>query len=130
MKVNTVAAITKKSASFEDRAPFANLPTSIEQNAIWIANCIKKMESEGFDVCTPKQQAEDDWSAHVSEVHAQTLMAQGNKVNPWMMGANIEDHNPRILIYFGGAHVCYDKLDESAAAGFPELEFTKLASQG
>jgi cation diffusion facilitator CzcD-associated flavoprotein CzcO len=110
------------------QAPFANLPTSIEQNAIWIANCIKKMESEGFDVCTPKQQAEDDWSAHVSEVHAQTLMAQGDKVNSWMMGANIEDHNPRVLIYFGGAHVYYDKLDESAAAGFPELEFTKLAS--
>jgi cation diffusion facilitator CzcD-associated flavoprotein CzcO len=110
------------------QAPFANLPTSIEQNAIWIANCIKKMESEGFDVCTPKQQAEDDWSAHVSEVHAQTLMAQGDKVNSWMMGANIEDHNPRVLIYFGGAHVYYDKLDESAAAGFPELEFTKLAN--
>ncbi len=110
------------------QAPFANLPTSIEQNAIWIANCIKKMESEGFDVCTPKQQAEDEWSAHVSEVHAQTLMAQGDKVNSWMMGANIEDHNPRVLIYFGGAHVYYDKLDESAAAGFPELEFTKLAS--
>jgi cation diffusion facilitator CzcD-associated flavoprotein CzcO len=110
------------------QAPFANLPTSIDQNAIWIANCIKKMESEGFDVCTPKQQAEDEWSAHVSEVHAQTLMAQGDKVNSWMMGANIEDHNPRVLIYFGGAHVYYDKLDESAAAGFPELEFTKLAS--
>ena len=110
------------------QAPFANLPTSIEQNAIWIANCIRKMETEGFDVCTPKQQAEDEWSAHVSEVHAQTLMAQGDKVNSWMMGANIENHNPRVLIYFGGAHVYYDKLDESAAAGFPELEFTKLAS--
>lgn len=72
--------------------------------------------------------AEDDWSAHVSEVHAQTLMAQGGKVDSWMMGANIEDHNPRVLIYFGGAHVYYDRLDESAAAGFPELEFTKLAS--
>jgi cyclohexanone monooxygenase len=29
------------------QAPFANLPTSIEQNAMWIADCIKKMESEG-----------------------------------------------------------------------------------
>jgi len=28
------------------QAPFANLPTSIEQNAMWIADCIKKMESE------------------------------------------------------------------------------------
>ena len=55
-------------------------------------------------------------------------MAQGDKVNSWMMGANIENHNPRVLIYFGGANVYYDKLDESAAQGFPELEFSRLAS--
>ena len=60
------------------QAPFANLPTSIEQNAIWIADCIKKMESEGYDVFSPRQAAEDEWSAHVSEVHAQTLMSQGD----------------------------------------------------
>jgi cyclohexanone monooxygenase len=41
------------------QAPFANLPTSIEQNAIWIADCIKKMESEGYDVFEPRQEAED-----------------------------------------------------------------------
>jgi len=110
------------------QAPFANLPTSIEQNAIWIADCIKKMESEGYDVFSPRQEAEDEWSAHVSEVHAQTLMSQGDQVHSWMMGANIENHSPRVLIYFGGANVYYDKLRESVDAGFPELEFDKLAS--
>jgi cyclohexanone monooxygenase len=109
------------------QAPFANLPTSIEQNVIYIADCIKKMESEGYDVCTPRQEAEDEWSAHVAEVHRQTLMAEGDKVHSWMMGANIENHNPRVLIYFGGANVYYDKLDESANEGFPELEFSRLA---
>jgi cation diffusion facilitator CzcD-associated flavoprotein CzcO len=109
------------------QAPFANLPTSIEQNVIYIADCIKKMEKEGYDVCTPRQDAEDAWSAHVAEVHAQTLMAEGDKVHSWMMGANIEHHNPRVLIYFGGANVYYDKLDESANEGFPELDFSRLA---
>ncbi len=109
------------------QAPFANLPTSIEQNVIYITDCIKKMESEGYDVCTPRQEAEDAWSAHVAEIHAQTLMAEGDKVHSWMMGANIENHNPRVLIYFGGANVYYDKLDESANEGFPELEFSRLA---
>ena len=109
------------------QAPFANLPTSIEQNAIWIADCIKKMQSEGYDVFSPRQAAEDEWSAHVSEVHAQTLMSQGDTVHSWMMGANIENHSPRVLIYFGGANVYYDKLRESVDAGFPELEFGKLA---
>ena len=37
--------------------------------------------------------------------------------------ANREDKKPRVLIYFGGANVYYDKLKESAEAGFPELEF-------
>ncbi|MBT4494756.1 MAG: NAD(P)/FAD-dependent oxidoreductase [Gammaproteobacteria bacterium] len=108
------------------QAPFANLPTSIEQNVMWITNCISKMETEGFDVFEPRQEAEAEWSAHVAEIHAQTLMAEGDKVNSWMMGANINDHQPRVLIYFGGANVYYDKLAESVDASYPELEFEKL----
>lgn len=69
---------------------------------------------------------EDEWSAHTAEIHEQTLMAEGDKVNSWMMGANIEDSKPRVLIYFGGAGVYYDKLRESVDAGFPELEFENL----
>ena len=110
------------------QAPFANLPTSIEQNAIWITDCIKKMESEGYDVFEPRQDAEEAWSAHVAEVHRQTLMNVGDQVHSWMMGANIENHDPRVLIYFGGANVYYDKLRESVNDDFPELEFEKLAS--
>ena len=108
------------------QAPFANLPTSIEQNILWITDCIKKMEEEGYDVCTPLQTAEDEWVAHTAEIHEQTLMAQGDKVNSWMMGANIENEKPRVLVYFGGAGVYYDKLRDSVDAGFPELGFDKL----
>lgn len=110
------------------QAPFANLPTSIEQNVIWITNCIKKMEREGYDVVKPRQDAEDEWTAHTAEVHSQTLMAEGDKVHSWMMGANLETKAPRVLIYFGGANVYYDKMDESANQGYPELEFEKRAS--
>jgi len=110
------------------QAPFANLPTSIEQNIMWITDCIKKMESEGYDLCLPKKSAEDEWVEHTAEIHDQTLMAQGHKVNSWMMGANIENKKPRVLIYFGGANVYYDRLRESVDQGFPELEFAKIAS--
>lgn len=109
------------------QAPFANLPTSIEQNIVWITHCIRKMESEGYDVCWPRQDAEDQWSAHTAEIHDQTLMAEGHKVHSWMMGANLEGKKPRVLIYFGGANVYYDKLDESISEGFPELEFQRQA---
>lgn len=111
------------------QAPFANLPTSIEQNAIWIAKCIEKMEKEGFDLFRPRREAEEAWAAHTAEIHAQTLMAQGDRVHSWMMGANREDKPPRVLIYFGGANHYYDLLDESANSGFPELEFATIAGQ-
>ncbi len=109
------------------QAPFANLPTSIEQNIGYIIDCIGKMESEGYDLCEPSQDAEDAWVAHTADIHGQTLMAQGDKVHSWMMGANLEDRKPRVLIYFGGANVYYDKLRESADAGFPEVQFNKVA---
>lgn len=106
------------------QAPFANLPTSIQQNALWISDCIKKMESEGYDLCHPLPEAEDEWSAHVAEIHRQTLMDVGDKVHSWMMGANIENRNARVLVYFGGASVYYDKLRESVNQDFPELSFS------
>ena len=108
------------------QAPFANLPTSIEQNIKYIVDCVKKMESEGYDLCEPQQKAEDDWVQHVAEVHEQTLMAQGDKVHSWMMGANLEDRAPRVLIYFGGANVYYDLMRTSVDLGFPEVQFEKL----
>lgn len=110
------------------QAPFANLPTSIEQNIMYITDCVKKMESEGYDLCEPQQKAEDDWVKHVAEVHEQTLMAQGDKVHSWMMGANLENRSPRVLIYYGGANVYYDMMRTSVDSGFPEVEFEKLAS--
>lgn len=108
------------------QAPFANLPTSIEQNVIWITRCIEKMEAEGLDVFRPREDAEKEWTAHTAEIHGMTLMNDGDKVHSWMMGANRDDKPPRVLIYFGGANNYYDRLDQSAAEGFPELEFEKL----
>lgn len=107
------------------QAPFANLPTSIEQNVIWITRCIDKMEREGFAVFEPRREAEQAWSAQTAHIHGQTLMAHGDKVNSWMMGANREDKPARVLIYFGGAGIYYDTLEKSADDGFPELNFEK-----
>jgi cation diffusion facilitator CzcD-associated flavoprotein CzcO len=109
------------------QAPFANLPTSIEQNAIWISRCINKMEREGLDVFEPQEDAEREWTSATSNIHEQTLMAEGDKVNSWMMGANRDDKGARVLIYFGGANAYYDALDQSADEGFPQLIFKKLS---
>lgn len=107
------------------QAPFANLPTSIEQNVIWMTRCINKMESEGYATFHPRREAEEEWTAATADIHGQTLMAEGDKVNSWMMGANRDDKSARVLIYFGGASAYYDALDQSADEGFPELEFSR-----
>jgi cyclohexanone monooxygenase len=109
------------------QAPFANLPTSIEQNVVYIVDCLKKMEREGYALCKPKRAAEEAWVAHTADIHRQTPMAQGDRVHSWMMGANVPDKKPRVLIYFGGANVYYDKLQASANGGFPEVEFERRA---
>lgn len=105
------------------QAPFANLPTSIEQNMIYISNCIAKMEHEGWAVFEPRPEAEKAWTTQTADIHGQTLMAEGDKVNSWMMGANRDDKPARVLIYFGGAGAYYDSLEKSAGEGFPELNF-------
>ena len=38
---------------------------------------------------------------------------------------SIENKNARVLIYFGGAGVYYDRLRESVEKGFPELKVLK-----
>lgn len=108
------------------QAPFANLPTSIEQNVVWITRCIEKMEREGYDVVKARREAEEAWTQQTADIHNQTLMAEGDKVHSWMMGANRKDKPPRVLIYFGGANTYYDVMDKSADEGFPELEFAKV----
>jgi cation diffusion facilitator CzcD-associated flavoprotein CzcO len=107
------------------QAPFANLPTSIEQNVVWLTRCIDKMEREGLAIFHPRPEAEEAWTQATADIHNQTLMAQGDKVNSWMMGANRDDKSARVLIYFGGASAYYDALDKSADEGFPELTFAK-----
>ena len=109
------------------QAPFANLPTSIEENSKYIVNCLKGMRDAGDNLCVPRADAEEAWVEHTADIHRQTLMAQGDKVHSWMMGANLKNRNPRVLIYFGGANVYYDKLEASAAAGFPEVTFERLS---
>jgi cyclohexanone monooxygenase len=108
------------------QAPFANLPTSIEQNVKWITRCIEKMEREGIDVFEPRESVEKEWTQQTADIHNMLLVGAGKDVNSWMMGANRDDKKPRVLIYFGGANAYYDALDKSADEGFPELEFKQL----
>ena len=105
------------------QAPFANLPTTIEQNVAWISRCIASMNQHGQHSAEPNADAERAWGEHAKEVIDQTVMKHGEAANTWFLGANIPGKGPQVLIYFGGAQNYFDLLDESAANGFPELAF-------
>jgi cyclohexanone monooxygenase len=55
-------------------------------------------------------------------------MNEAANTNSWIMGTNILDKKPRVLAYFGGANVYFEKLNESREAGFPELQFSRIDS--
>jgi len=86
------------------------------------------MESRRCSQFKPKQSAQDEWVQHSTEVHSYTVMNEAAKTSSWIMGSNIVGKRPRVLVYVGGANAFFQKLEESADAGFPELEFVESAS--
>ena len=106
------------------QAPFANLPTTIEENIKWISACIKHMESQNYASMDVSENAEKQWGDHAAEVIDLTVMKYGHEANSWFVGSNIPGKGPSTLVYFGGANNYFDKLQESLEKKFPELNFT------
>jgi cyclohexanone monooxygenase len=106
------------------QAPFANLPTTIEENIKWISACIKHMESQNYASMDVSESAEKQWGDHAAEVIDLTVMKYGHEANSWFVGSNIPGKGPSTLVYFGGANNYFDKLQESLEKKFPELNFT------
>ena len=86
------------------------------------------MESEGYDLFQPSHEAEDEWSAHTREIHEQTLMAQGDKVNSWMMGANLEQKSRGYWSTLEARIFATTNCASQPDGGFPELSFSKSAA--
>ena len=51
------------------QAPFANLPTTIEQDIHWITRCIDKMEKEHYATAEPKAESERAWGERCKGRH-------------------------------------------------------------
>jgi cyclohexanone monooxygenase len=106
------------------QAPFANLPTTIEESVKWITACISHMEGNQFKAVNVSEEAEKQWDVHATEVVDMTVMKYGADANTWFLGSNIPGKGPSALVYFGGANNYFDLLQESQNKNFPELEFT------
>lgn len=100
------------------QSPFANLPPGAEQEGGWIVDAISHMRSQGIGFMEPSEQAEKDWSQHVDDVAQQSMVMHGEGANSWFTGANIEGKPRSFNVYFGGANVYGDKLEEEAESGY------------
>lgn len=105
-------------------SPFANIPTCSEETVDWIVDCIKYMQENGHATIESTPNAEAEWAEHVSDVAHQSLTAEGEKVNTWFAGANIEGKAHAINVYFGGANDYFARGRASADAGYKGFTLT------
>jgi cyclohexanone monooxygenase len=93
----------------------SNMPVSIEQHVEWIADCIDYLRRNKLTAIEATIEAENEWTAHVSEVAEGTLMTRANS---WYLGANIPG-KPRVFMpYIGGVGTYRQKCDEVVARGY------------
>jgi cyclohexanone monooxygenase len=93
----------------------SNMIVSIEQHVDWISDCIAYMRDRGFEAMEAKQDAEDNWVAHVNEVAHTTLYPQANS---WYMGANIPGKPQIFMPYIGGVGPYRQICNDVAAKGY------------
>jgi len=94
---------------------------SIEQHVDWITDCIRYMRDRGLAIMEARQEAEDNWVAHVNEVANASLYPLAKS---WYTGANIPG-KPRIFMpYVGGVGAYRKKCDDVAARNYEGFTLT------
>jgi cyclohexanone monooxygenase len=103
----------------------SNMIVSIEQHVDWITDCFGYMRDRGLDLMEAKQDAEEEWVAHVNDVAHTTLYPQANS---WYMGANIPG-KPRIFMpYIGGVGAYRQICNDIAARDYDGFVLTAAES--
>ena len=99
-------------------AAFCNVPTCLQQQVEWIADCIAHVEKNGKEKVIEATQAfEDNWVKHHDQVTGATLIA---KADSWWTGANISGKPRRVLSYLhvGNYRKACDEVAAKAYEGF------------
>ncbi len=96
-------------------ATFCNIPRCIEQNVEWVTDCLRYMRAHEYVQIVATPEAEDDWTAHVNAVAADTILLD---TPSWFMGANIPGKKRTFLMYAGGSPAYRAKCDEVADQGY------------
>lgn len=104
------------------QSPFANLPPGAQEQGNWIADLIVHMRENGIEFVQPTQEAEIEWTKHLTEVAESLMTRYGLEANSWFTGANIEGKPRAFNVYFGGHAAHADRCAAEAAEGYPHFE--------
>jgi cation diffusion facilitator CzcD-associated flavoprotein CzcO len=103
----------------QNAAAFCNAGRCVEPNVEWIASCLEEMRARRATRIEPDAAAETEWTRHVDEVAAATVLAK--MTDSWLYGANTPGKARRITIYAAGARAYREHCEGVARTGFPGL---------
>jgi acetone monooxygenase len=104
------------SAPLAPSAAFCNMPTCLQQQVDWIADCIAHVRTAGPNqVIEATAELEDQWGRHHDELANATLIA---KTRSWWVGSNVEGKPRRVLSYIGGGGAYRKACADAAAKGY------------
>ncbi len=99
----------------------SNVLVSIEQHIDWIVDCMQYMQGNGYARVDADVSAQEQWTAHVTEVASATLFPQGGS---WYLGANVAG-KPRVFMpYAAGVGAYREVCDAVTADGYRGFEFS------
>lgn len=78
---------------------FSNGPVTIEIQAAFITDAIRKMETDGIKAIDVKKEAEQAWTAEVQGIAGMTILPRAKS---WYTGANVPGKRVEMLFYLGG----------------------------
>lgn len=96
-------------------ATFCNIPRCIEQNVMWVTDCIRYMRAHNYNRIEATVEAENTWTEHVAEMANKTLLPLADS---WFMGANTPGKARNVLLYAGGSPNYRKKCEDVVANGY------------
>jgi cation diffusion facilitator CzcD-associated flavoprotein CzcO len=96
---------------------FCNMPRCSEQNVEWVTDCIAYLLRSGYQRIEPTAGGEKQWTDHVYETYAPTLVAKYETDSFWL-GTNTPGKKKTIYGYMGPFPQYRAKCDEVAANGY------------
>jgi cyclohexanone monooxygenase len=99
-----------------------NVPTAIEHDVEWIADCIAYLEANHITAIEPTEAAEDDWVEGTQKLVEGSIFHQADS---WQFGSNIPGKPRRFLLWLGGLNVFREKCTAIARAGYEGFRLTR-----